>query len=127
MKFAGHAGSPCIARAWRDAAACVLPQARTPMLANPPLITARREAAGGTMNERFRCWGTDQSRFGAPLAVKLTRGGKVAVFCAFIGAQISAIRRTLPVTLSPYFPPREPSKGTAERPRAGRHDNKGYK
>ena len=61
------------------------------------------------------------------LAVKLTRRGKVAVFCAFIGAQISAIRRTLPVTLSPYFPQREPLKGTAGRPRVGWHDNKGYK
>ena len=61
------------------------------------------------------------------VAANLTRRGKVAVFCAFIGAQISAIRRILPVTVSPYFPPREPLKGTAERPRVGRHDNKGYK
>ena len=61
------------------------------------------------------------------VAANLTWRGKVAVFCAFIGAQISAIRRILPVTVSPYFPPREPLKGTAARPRFGRQDNKGYK
>jgi hypothetical protein len=97
------------------------------MLARPPLITARRDATGGTMDERFRCWGKINRDSERRLVVNLTWRGKVAVFCAFIGAQISAIRRNLPVTLSPYFPPREPSKGTAERPRAGRHDNKGYK
>ena len=98
------------------------------MLASPALITARREAAGGTFNERFCCWGTDQSRFGAPFGgeLNMARQSRV-VLRLYRGANIRYQAHSASHALALFSAERAALKGTAERPRVGRQDNKGYK